>query len=353
MKNNLINLVILSLTFIACNSNKEQNINKTSSIVDSIQVEKTELADDHISKRIDSSHQELNTLPIHGELNRDDLTKYYPKVTDEIKDKRIFGSEKNDLNSGNGISVSLLHNTGTFDELIICTHDKSLELIDHLYVGKATDFDNGKSHTIESEINQHEIVFHQVDWGFVKNGNEEEEIDTVKYEIWTISIDKNGKIIYHKTVVKNNESDEGLPKENDSLFTLDIINAENFVRINIPIKSDFSLPDDSAKTELFKFADFNGDKKNDVLVYLGACGTGGCMYGLFLNQYDNYYELAFIDYLKNPTFEKEENGFLAIKSFEEIEPYDPSKLNVSIFRFDSNQYQIDTTFVYDDTTYDE
>ncbi len=329
-------LLVLISSFFYCKQDKSEN--KTTKLVANEAKE---------PEKIDSTNQELQILPIHGELDRDDLAKYYPKVADDIKDIRIFGSEKIDLNSGNEILVSLLHNTGTFDEIIICTHNKKLVLIDHLYIGKATDFDNGKSHTIESEINQHEIIFHQVDWGFVKNGNEE-EIDTIKYEKWMVSIRNDGRIIHHRTLPNSNKIGEKLFGKSDSLFTLDIIDTENFIKINAPKNTDFSLPDKSAKIEPFKFADFNGDRKGDILVYLGACGTGGCMYGLFLNQYDNYYELAFMDYLKNPTFEKERNGFFAIKSFEEIEPYNPSKLNVSIFRFESNEYQLDTTFVYDD-----
>ena len=111
---------------------------------------------------------------------------------------------------------------------------------------------------------------------------------------------------------------------------------------------DFSLPDESSKTEPYKIADFNGDKKEDILVYMGACGTGGCVYGLFLNQFDDYYTLAFMDYLKSPDFEKDENGYLSIKSYEEVEAYDPSKLDVSVFKLEEGIYHFDTSYVYID-----
>ena len=136
----------------------------------------------------------------------------------------------------------------------------------------------------------------------------------------------------------------------DSLFILDIKLNENFVRITVPKNSDFEFPDSSAKTEPYKFGDFNADKKEDILVYLGACGTGGCMYGLFLNQYDNHYKLAFMDYLKNAEFKIEKNGLWTIESSEEIEPYNPTKLQITTFKFDINKYQykLDTTYIYTD-----
>lgn len=193
----LIYITIFSLLFICCNSDKKKNIYKDSLKVNSILIGEDSLNDNLI--KIDSTNKEVTILPIYGELNRVNLVKYYPKITDTIKDLRIIRSEKLNLKPGNGILVSLLHNTGTFDQMIICTHDKNLDLIDKLYIGKATDFDNGKSRTIEYiVINNNEIVFNQVDWGFVKK-NSEEEIDTVKYERLKIKINNNGRIKYNKT----------------------------------------------------------------------------------------------------------------------------------------------------------
>ena len=136
----------------------------------------------------------------------------------------------------------------------------------------------------------------------------------------------------------------------DSLFILNERINENFVQIIAPKNSDFELPDSSAKTEPYKNGDFNADGKEDILVYLGACGTGGCMYGLFLNQYDNFYKLVFMDYLKNAEFEVEKNGVWTIKSSEELEPHNPSKIQITTFKFDLNKYEykLDTTFVHYD-----
>ena len=141
------------------------------------------------------------------------------------------------------------------------------------------------------------------------------------------------------------------PIENENgLFKLEIKRMENFVRIIAPKNSGFELPDSSAKTEIYKFGDFNADKKEDVLVHLGACGTGGCMYGLFLKQFDNYYKLGFMDYLKNAEFKIGKNGLWTITSSEEIEAYNPSKLQITEFKFDKTKYkyEVDTTYVYID-----
>lgn len=130
------------------------------------------------------------------------------------------------------------------------------------------------------------------------------------------------------------------------LFKLKEIISENFVRIIPPVNSDFEFPDPFAKKEPYKNGDFNADGKQDILVYLGACGTGGCMYGLFLNQHNDYYKLTFMDYLKNAEFKVEENNLWSITSSEEIEPYNPSKIEKTIFKFDQStyQYKIDTIF---------
>ena len=74
------------------------------------------------------------------------------------------------------------------------------------------------------------------------------------------------------------------------------------------------------------------------------------MYGLFLNQYDNFYKLVFMDYLKNAEFEVEKNGLWTIESSEELEPYNPSKIQITTFKFDKSNYEYvrDTSFVHYD-----
>lgn len=176
-------IAVVLLVFIACNSNKKQDTSINLSVIDSI-----------LSGEKENLNTALNTLPIHGKINRDKLVRYYPGITDTIKYLGVLSSEKVNLNPANGVVVSLLQNTETYNQLILCTHNKNFELIDNLYIGKATDFDNGKSHTINySVISSNEITFDQVDWGYVKKDNEE-EIDTVKYERWNIRINNKGII---------------------------------------------------------------------------------------------------------------------------------------------------------------
>lgn len=132
---------------------------------------------------------EANTLPIHGELNQKQVKKYYPQILDTIKDLRIIGSEPVDIQSTTDIYVSMLHNTGTFDQMFLCTHNKKFNLLDCYYVGTSTMFD-GASHTIEyKKVGDDRLEFHHVDWGYVKN-----EIDTTKYQKYMLTVTKTGKI---------------------------------------------------------------------------------------------------------------------------------------------------------------
>ncbi|TDG36847.1 hypothetical protein EZJ43_06085 [Pedobacter changchengzhani] len=136
----------------------------------------------------------------------------------------------------------------------------------------------------------------------------------------------------------------------EDLFKLDFNSKGDYVKITPSKKSGFKFPDKSAKTAPVKFGDFNADHKKDVLVNLGACGTGGCMYGLFLKQYNNFYKLVFMDYLKNMEFKVEKNGLWTIESSEEIEAYNPSKLRITVFKFDKKKYRykLDRTYTYID-----
>jgi len=131
----------------------------------------------------------MDTLPIHGELNQKQIDQYYPKILDTIKDRRIIGSEPIDIQTTADIYVSMLHNTGTFDQMFLCTHDKNFNLLDCYYVGTSTMFDK-TSHTIEyKKVSDDRLEFNHVDWGYVKN-----EIDTTKYQKYFLTVTKTGKI---------------------------------------------------------------------------------------------------------------------------------------------------------------
>jgi hypothetical protein len=135
-----------------------------------------------------------DSLPIHGALNQKQIDRYYPKILDTIKDRRIIGSDQVDIKNSNDIYVSMLHNTGTFDQMFLCTHDNKFNLLDTYYIGTSTMFDK-TSHTIEYKIiSDDKLEFHQVDWGYVK-GNNENEIDTLNYSKYILTITKTGKIV--------------------------------------------------------------------------------------------------------------------------------------------------------------
>ena len=92
----------------------------------------------------------------------------HPNIVDTIKDRRIIGSEPIDIQPTAYIYVSMLHNTGTSDQMFLCTHDKIFNLLDSYYIGTSTTFDK-TSHTIEYKIiSDDRLEFHHVDWGYVK-----------------------------------------------------------------------------------------------------------------------------------------------------------------------------------------
>ncbi len=135
---------------------------------------------------------------------------------------------------------------------------------------------------------------------------------------------------------------------NKDLVQIDLDDQLNLVNIKVSKEAiNFSLPENLKELKLEKFEDFNADTKKDMMVNFGACGTGGCLYGVFFNQNDNYYKLVFLDYLKGFEFEKDKNGVLSFNSYEEIRPYNPIKLQVTKYIFDSknDEYKKDTVYI--------
>ena len=191
--NKLIYISIVLLLILACNSNKEHSAENEASNFDITKISIEVSEPNSALNIIANAENQVSSSPIHGQISQDLLIKYFPGITDTIKDLRIFGSERIGMNPGNGIIVSILHNTGTFDQMILCTHDSSLNLIDNYYIGEATMFDK-TSHTIEYDvIDESTLGFDHFDWGNVKEGNEF-EIDTVNIERYSIRINEQGKI---------------------------------------------------------------------------------------------------------------------------------------------------------------
>jgi len=179
-----ITTMILLITISSC----KNNVTKSGEQV--VEIDTT--ANSTVSKN--KSVMLYDSLPIHGNLSKKQINQYYPQMLDTVKDLRVIYSEKIDIKPKNGAHVSILHNTGTFDQMFICTHDNKLNLLDKYYIGTSTMFDK-TSHTIEyKQISDNDIEFCHVDWGFV-NKNSESEIDTLNSYKYILSISEIGKII--------------------------------------------------------------------------------------------------------------------------------------------------------------
>lgn len=179
-----------NLVYVSGNPKPSKNLEKST-------VENNVQAPDEINE-----NQE-ETLPLHGTLDNEALTKYYPKVLNEYEHLGSFFAEKVDLPTNNEAIASLLQHTYTFTDYFLYTHSIGLEPIDVFHIGKATDFDQGKSVTIEHTVNQDStVVFNEVVWGFVKQ-NQEETIDSLAHKTITFRLSDKGNIDY--TISQNPE----------------------------------------------------------------------------------------------------------------------------------------------------
>lgn len=183
---------------ISCTSNKKVDKNMDSIATESVIVDENNAIDSNVLTNPVNAKTSINDLPIYGELTQESLAKYYPNITDTIKELANLSASKLDLNPGNGILVAMLYNSAVSSQMFLCTHDRKGNLIDKLYIGKATDFDV-TSHTIAMKIiSKTKIIFDQVDWGYVGDN----DIDTIGHEKWLVRVDKDGMIENNITVLK-------------------------------------------------------------------------------------------------------------------------------------------------------
>lgn len=178
---------LIFLMTLSC-SNETKTPTNTSNLTSNDSIIKIETIDSIQSR----NEVKEEPLPIHGTLNQEQIDRYYPEILDTIKDRRIIGAEKVDIKNNNEIYLSILHNTGTSEQMFLCTHDNKFNLLDTYYIGTSTMFDK-TSRTIEYKtLSNDKLEFHHVDWGYVK-GND--EIDTLNYRKYTLTITKAGKIV--------------------------------------------------------------------------------------------------------------------------------------------------------------
>lgn len=134
--------------------------------------------------------------PIHGALDAEALNTFYPTVLSENGEMGNIYAEPVDLPNKHGAFVSLLRETKGSQKTFLCTHSKSLDFIDAFYVGKTSDFDNGKSQTIEYKtMEDSTLVFDKVVWGIVE-GQQEETIDTLAHEVISFQVNQKGALVY-------------------------------------------------------------------------------------------------------------------------------------------------------------
>ena len=183
-------LFITILLITSCKSNNSESIQHSKDDGPTVkQLDKAEKVDLIHEEPIIDKAEPIDALPIHGEMNDSLVQKYYPGITDTIIDLRIKASDKIEINPGKGIIVSMFYNSGTFEQMFLCTHNTELKLIDNIYIGKATMFDI-TSHTIEFDIvDSNTMSFDHVDWGYV-----EKKIDTIGSKSYNISISEQGKM---------------------------------------------------------------------------------------------------------------------------------------------------------------
>lgn len=140
-------------------------------------------------------------LPFHGVLDIKAVAKYYPEILTEFDSIGNFFAQRIPMPNDRAGILSLLRRTDSYTDYFLYTHDQDFKTMDSFYLGKAMDFDQGKSVTIEYEINpDSSISFHKVVWGPVLQ-NKEETIDTLSHETILLRVNQSGNLEY--TISKN------------------------------------------------------------------------------------------------------------------------------------------------------
>src|SRR5687768_810788 len=120
---NIIQTIFIALT--ACSSPTTSD--KPDLPTDTSKIELTSRKTMSVSTDHENKIQ-THSLPIHGALNQKQIDQYYPKIIDTIKERRAIGSERLDIQTTADLYVSMLQNTGTFNQMFLCTHDKNFNL---------------------------------------------------------------------------------------------------------------------------------------------------------------------------------------------------------------------------------
>jgi hypothetical protein len=123
-------------------------------------------------------------------ISDEDIKRYFPNVIDTIVEKRQIVATRFREKPWPTIQLSTIRNTGTFEQIFLCTHDSTLQLIDSYYVGKARDMD-GTSEGIEYKLlDKRNLYFEHIVW--IDNF---ETIDSLPHKRYTLHITEKGEII--------------------------------------------------------------------------------------------------------------------------------------------------------------
>ena len=186
--------ILLLLIIISCNTKNPERVNVRAGYFDNMtdSISQGSIQDSQqleIKKTSSCIIDNVSKLNAEGQ-NICNYEKIFPGITDTIIDKRIFIASKIGTIGKTNTTISILNNTGTFEQMFLCTHNKDNKLVDSYYIGKSTMWD-GSSHVIEKEIvNDSTLKFHHCDFGY----NTSNEIDTIKYYSEIVLIQNNGMI---------------------------------------------------------------------------------------------------------------------------------------------------------------
>ncbi|WP_268034837.1 hypothetical protein [Algoriphagus sp. PAP.12] len=142
-----------------------------------------------------------STLPLHGLLDNEAVATYYPEILSEFDFNGNFDSKRIALTNDNEAILSLLKHTDSNSDYFLYSHDQNFKVIDSFYIGKAMDFDNGKSLTIDYKTSKdNSLVFNKVTWGSDLQDNQD-DIDTLSHESIVLQVNQKGELEY--SILKN------------------------------------------------------------------------------------------------------------------------------------------------------
>jgi hypothetical protein len=173
----------------SCGDNKSQ-LNSMVAAADSTAFEK----EDSLTTEISNLKEDTLGLEVpfleDWWISDEEIKRYFPNVIDTIAERRQIVATRFREKPWPTIQLSTIRNTGTFEQIFLCTHDSTLQLIDSYYVGKARDMD-GTSEGIEYKLlDKRNLYFEHIVW--IDNFD---TIDSLPPKRYTLHITEKGEIV--------------------------------------------------------------------------------------------------------------------------------------------------------------